>query len=83
MLASVSKTVVAVDILEGAHHVDLCYSHPSDNASLRAARKLEMCHVRRWVRQARRVKEGRGLPGVVDVGSMRTGGRLSVTALSS
>ena len=80
MLASVSKTVVAVDILEGAHHVDLFYSHPSDIASLRAARKLEMRHVRRWVRKARGVKGGRGLPVVVDAGTMRTGGRLSVTS---
>ena len=59
VLESVSETVVAVDIQEGAHHVDLFYSHPSDNASLRGARKLEMEHVRRWIRQVQR-QNGRG-----------------------
>ena len=46
-----SETVVAVHIAEAAHHLDLMFSHPTDNASLRAARRLEMRHVRRWIRQ--------------------------------
>ena len=51
MLEDASGTVVAVDIAEGAHHLDLMFSHPSDSALLRAARRLEMQHVRRWMRQ--------------------------------
>lgn len=58
ILKTVSESVVAVDIREAAHHLDLFFSHPSDNASLRAARKLEMKHVKRWVKEAQQKKEG-------------------------
>lgn len=57
ILKTVSKSVVAFDIREAAHHLDLFFSHPSDNASLRAARKLEMKHVKQWVKEARQKKK--------------------------
>ena len=51
VLKSVSDSVVAVSIPQGAHHLDLMFSHPSDSASLRASRRLEMRNVRQWIRQ--------------------------------
>ena len=46
---NVSDTVLAVFIPEGAHHLDLMFSHPDDPPSVRAARQFEMAQVRRWV----------------------------------
>jgi len=80
---------VAVDIAEGAHHLDLMFSHPSDNASLRAARRLEMQHVRRWIRQksaaCARCKGGQGLPvlGCHGASSRRYGGSCAPEALQA
>ncbi|EFJ51337.1 hypothetical protein VOLCADRAFT_41600, partial [Volvox carteri f. nagariensis] len=49
VLTDISDSVVAVIIPEGAHHLDLMYSHPSDPPSVRAARQIEMDYVRNWV----------------------------------
>jgi hypothetical protein len=53
VLSDVSDTVVAVVIPEGAHHLDLMFSHPDDPPSVEAARRREMAHVRAWIAEAR------------------------------
>ncbi|PNH10179.1 Dipeptidyl peptidase 2 [Tetrabaena socialis] len=51
VLSNASDSVVAVIIPEGAHHLDLMFSHPADPGCVRAARATEMRHVRRWVQE--------------------------------
>ena len=36
-------------IPDGAHHLDLMFSHPNDPPSVRAARAFELASIRRWV----------------------------------
>jgi hypothetical protein len=52
-LEDVSETVVAVFIPEGAHHLDLMFSHPDDPPSVREARLIEKQHIRKWVDEHR------------------------------
>ena len=49
VLSSVSETVVAVIIPEGAHHLDLMFAHPDDPLSVREARHVELQHIKRWL----------------------------------
>lgn len=49
VLDNVSDTVVSVVIPDGAHHVDLMFSHPRDTPSIKEARKVELEHIRRWI----------------------------------
>ncbi|GBF97767.1 hypothetical protein Rsub_10192 [Raphidocelis subcapitata] len=58
VLGDVSDSVVAVIIPEGAHHLDLMFSHPDDPRSVTDARRREMEHVRRWVEGAQRRRRG-------------------------
>ncbi|GFR48295.1 hypothetical protein Agub_g10174 [Astrephomene gubernaculifera] len=51
LLTNASDTVVAIIIPEGAHHLDLMYSHPADPPSVTAARLTEMQLVRSWIEQ--------------------------------
>ncbi len=77
VLEDVSDSVVAVTIPQGAHHLDLMFSHPSDSASLRAARQLEMRNVRRWIRQRNAAEtnaSGRGRVRLTAAGSGRLRG---------
>ncbi|KAG2439903.1 hypothetical protein HYH02_010533 [Chlamydomonas schloesseri] len=53
VLSNVSDSVVAISIPEGAHHLDLMYSTPSDPPSVVAARQQEMALVRSWIAQHR------------------------------
>ncbi len=48
---SVSDSVVAVFIEQGAHHLDLMFGHPDDPPSVRAARQLEASMIVRWVQE--------------------------------
>jgi lysosomal Pro-X carboxypeptidase len=45
----VSDTAVAVVIAEGAHHLDLMFSNAADPESVKAARRLEVEHINRWI----------------------------------
>ena len=48
---SLSETLVAIVIPEGAHHLDLRASNPADPQSVIVARHEEKQLVRQWVRQ--------------------------------
>ena len=50
--STVSRSVIAVTIPEGAHHLDLFFEHPDDPGSVRAARSMERREMRRWVDRA-------------------------------
>lgn len=62
MLRNLSDSVVAVLIPEGAHHLDLMFSHPLDPPSVVAARNTQRAHMRAWVAEAaeRRARSGPG-----------------------
>ena len=79
--------MVAVDIAEGAHHLDLMFAHPSDNASLRAARRLEMQHVRLWIERRGtagvRGKGGEGARALALDSCRRCGGGFALAALQA
>ncbi|GLI61179.1 hypothetical protein VaNZ11_003469 [Volvox africanus] len=59
VLHNVSNSVVAIIIPEGAHHLDLMYANPADPPSVRAARQVEMRHVRRWIDQFYEMRQKR------------------------
>ncbi len=69
MLANLSDSVVAVLIPEGAHHLDLMFSHPLDPPSVTAARATQRAHMRAWVDQAARHGAGGG-PRLGALGSL-------------
>jgi lysosomal Pro-X carboxypeptidase len=49
VLTNLSDTLLAVDIAQGAHHLDLFFSDPADPPSVIAARQVEVAAIRRWV----------------------------------
>ncbi|KAI9905598.1 hypothetical protein PsorP6_013496 [Peronosclerospora sorghi] len=49
VLDSLSSSVVAVSIPEGAHHLDLFFTHPLDPPAVTQARRTEIAYVRQWV----------------------------------
>ncbi|KAJ1463251.1 peptidase S28 [Pelagophyceae sp. CCMP2097] len=54
VLESLSDSVIAVVIPQGAHHLDLFFSHASDPPSVLQARKDELSQVERWVAAKKR-----------------------------
>ena len=48
----ISKTVIALDIKKGAHHLDLMWAEEEDPHSVRDAREIERHHIRRWIKEA-------------------------------
>lgn len=46
---SLSDSVVAVRVPEGAHHLDLMFSHPLDTRGVRRARETELWHIQKWI----------------------------------
>ena len=46
---NLSDTLTAVFIPNGAHHIDLMFSHPDDTDDIKAARVLELAHIRKWI----------------------------------
>ena len=53
IMEDVSESVVAVFIEQGAHHLDLMFSHPDDPPSVRAARELEESMIVKWIEEYR------------------------------
>ncbi|KAK9812902.1 hypothetical protein WJX72_005519 [[Myrmecia] bisecta] len=51
VLHDVSETVVALVIPDAAHHLDLMFSHPDDPPAVVEARKTEVQHIERWVKE--------------------------------
>lgn len=49
VLHSSSPSITFLLIPDGAHHVDLMYSHEGDTEAIRQARQLELQHMRAWV----------------------------------
>lgn len=56
------KSVQPVVIKEGAHHLDLMFSHPDDPPSVITARRTEVEAIRSWTNEgyARRAKRTSG-----------------------
>ena len=52
VLADVSASVLAVEVGEGAHHLDLMFGNPADPPSVLRARQLEIGAIKRWVAEA-------------------------------
>lgn len=76
VLEDISDTLVSVFIPEGAHHLDLMFSHELDPQSVIQARKVEAVHIGRWIEEKRArgvgVKGGRRGQGVLG----RSGGNI-------
>jgi lysosomal Pro-X carboxypeptidase len=53
VLRSLSNTLVAITIPEGAHHLDLMFSNDEDPDSVVEARILEEKYIARWIKEAR------------------------------
>ncbi|XP_067890018.1 lysosomal Pro-X carboxypeptidase isoform X1 [Heterodontus francisci] len=50
---SISDTLVAIIIPEGAHHLDLRSRNDKDPVSVRKARALEVEHIKKWIEEAK------------------------------
>ncbi|KAG8431555.1 hypothetical protein GDO86_018247 [Hymenochirus boettgeri] len=53
---SLSESLVAIVIPEGAHHLDLRSNNANDPKSVLGARALEVEYMKKWIKQARRGK---------------------------
>ena len=49
-MQSISDSLVAVVISDGAHHLDLRAANPADPPDVIAARDLEMKHISQWIK---------------------------------
>ena len=49
VLTSLSDSLVAVLIEDGAHHLDLRTPQPDDPDSVVAAREVEKMHIQKWI----------------------------------
>ncbi len=65
VLESLSDTLVAISIPEGAHHLDLMFSNEEDPESVIEARKLEEEHIVKWIKEARERQRAEAVAGVV------------------
>lgn len=67
------SSVAVVLIPEGAHHLDLMFSHPDDPPSVRAARQTELKHVAKWVAAAADRQQGAAAAAAPDSRRRRLG----------
>ena len=51
ILDKVSETVVALEVREGAHHLDLMWAEDDDPQSVRDVREEERACMKRWIMQ--------------------------------
>mmetsp|Transcript_5144 Transcript_5144/g.6224 ORF Transcript_5144/g.6224 Transcript_5144/m.6224 type:complete len:188 (-) Transcript_5144:11-574(-) len=49
-LNSTAKDIFSLTIPEGAHHLDLFFSHPKDPESVKRVRQFQLSKVRQWAR---------------------------------
>lgn len=56
VVRTLSPTMIAVVIPEGAHHLDLMWSNDEDPDSVKIAREVQAQEVERWIREARHSK---------------------------
>ena len=49
VLTDLSATLRAVEVKEGAHHLDLMWSDPADPPCVIAARQVEVSAMRQWI----------------------------------
>ena len=54
ILRNINKSVVALLIPEGAHHLDLRGADPKDPPSVKKARQIEQKFIRKWIDQAQK-----------------------------
>ena len=59
VLTNLSDSLVAVVIPEGAHHLDLMWSHPLDPPSVKEARRVEEHFIAKWIAEAREQAQAR------------------------
>ncbi|EDV29575.1 uncharacterized protein TRIADDRAFT_19181 [Trichoplax adhaerens] len=52
VLKSLSKSLVAIVIEGGAHHLDLRHANKDDPATVKHARKIEKMHIAKWIKEA-------------------------------
>ena len=52
VLHNLSASVTAVIIPDGAHHLDLMFSHPLDPPSVKQARAAELSAIQQWISEA-------------------------------
>jgi lysosomal Pro-X carboxypeptidase len=76
---TLSRSLLAVDIPLGAHHLDLMFAHPDDPPCVRAARGVERREIARWVHDAYREAPPPGPDGAGDGGG---GGRRRAAELA-
>ncbi|GBG70752.1 hypothetical protein CBR_g8050, partial [Chara braunii] len=58
VLEDISSTIVAINIPDGAHHLDLRPATPHDPQSVVMQRKAEKVHIRAWLREFHAKKHG-------------------------
>ncbi|KAF0689382.1 Aste57867_19174 [Aphanomyces stellatus] len=52
VLVDLAPTVVAVEVVGGAHHLDLMFSNPGDSKAVKKARAEEKKHIAKWIHDA-------------------------------
>lgn len=50
VLESLSDSLIAVVIKDGAHHLDLRAANPSDNDSVKSARQVHRDNISKWLK---------------------------------
>jgi len=50
------KSLISILISEGAHHLDLMFSHPEDPPSVKIVRKFQLNTIKTWIKEYSPVK---------------------------
>jgi lysosomal Pro-X carboxypeptidase len=59
VMQNISDSVISVVIEAGAHHLDLMWSNPLDNDSVKAARSIEIQNIATWIQQYHAGRKGK------------------------
>ena len=49
---NISDTVIALEVREGAHHLDMMWAEVDDPQSVRGVRKAEKGCIKRWIEES-------------------------------